>query len=124
MIPLYKALIRPILEYMEILFGIRLLKSTSIRLFKGIQRRYTKKVTGHSDLSYEERLKSLKLPSLEYHRMRGDLTEVYKILHYVYDPSTTQSLLTLSHGEVTRGHDFKLTKRSTNTRLFQLVFFY
>ena len=120
MIPLFKALIRPILEYGNPVWHPSLKKH--VNLIEGVQRRYTKKIIGHADRSYEERLKSLKLPSLEYRRMRGDLIETYKILHHIYDPCTTKSLLTLSHNETTRGHDYKLTKISTNTRLFQAFF--
>ena len=33
-----------------------------------------------TNLSYEQRLKALKLPSLKYRRIRGDLIQVYKFL--------------------------------------------
>ena len=120
MIPLYKALVRPILEYANPVWHPILKKH--INLIEGVQRRFTKKIIGCSDLTYEDRLASLSLPSLEYRRMRGDLIEVYKIVHQLYDPCTTQSLLTFSNNEITRGHDYKLTKISTNTRLFQSFF--
>jgi hypothetical protein len=35
--------------------------------------------------SYSERLRALKLPSLSYRRLRGDMIEVYKILNGKYD---------------------------------------
>ena len=120
MIPLYKALIRPILEYANPVWHPTLRKH--INLIEGVQRRFTKKIIGCSSLDYEERLKELNLPSLEYRRVRGDLIEVYKILHHLYDPCTTQSLLTLSQQEITRRHEYKLTKKFTNTRLYQSFF--
>ena len=49
------------------------------------------------DLDYESRLRALKLPSLEFRRIRGDMIEVYKILHEKYDPLTTHSLFTLDN---------------------------
>ena len=33
------------------------------------------------DLDYEQRLKALNLPSLDYRRARGDITETFKITH-------------------------------------------
>ena len=66
------------------------------------------------DLNYEDRLQALKLPSLEYRRLRGDLIEVFKTVHHINDPSTTSSLFKMYTGNdvcnITRGHDFKLGK--------------
>ena len=120
MIPLYKAMIRPILEYANPVWHPTLRKH--INFIEGVQRRFTEKIIGCSSLNYEERLKELNLPSLEYSRVIGDLTEVYKILHHWYDRCTTQSLLTLSQEELTRRHEYKLTKKFTNTRLYQPFF--
>ena len=38
-----------------------------------------------SNLEYEERLESLKLPSLYYRRARGDMIECYKYLTGIYN---------------------------------------
>ena len=43
---------------------------------ENIQRRATKGLPGMRDLSYTERLKLLKLPTLAYRRLRGDMIEV------------------------------------------------
>ena len=43
-------------------------------------------IPGFYELSYPERLRKLKLPTLSYRRLRGDLIEVYKIVHDIYDP--------------------------------------
>ena len=71
---------------------------------------------------YEERLRSLNLPSLEYRRLRGDMIETYKILHNVYDSKTTKNLLTKADSKITRGHDLKLIKKSVGTTSFQHFF--
>ena len=71
--------------------------------------------------SYESRLKKLKLPSLEFRRIRGDLIEVYKICQHIYDPITTSQLLTFAHSN-TRSHDYKLNKPRCNTKQFQYFF--
>ena len=47
--------------------------------------RATKIVPEIKDLSYEERLRELNLPTLEYHRRRGDLIQWFKILHGIDD---------------------------------------
>ena len=42
--------------------------------------RATKFITRIKDLSYIERLKELKLPTLKYRRLRGDMIELYKMV--------------------------------------------
>ena len=115
MVPLFKALVRPILEYGNVVWCPK--KKRHIELIESVQRNFSKCIIGMRELSYEERLKSLKLPSLEFRRLRGDLIETYKILNNHYDPLTTKSLLTLSKGN-TRSHNFKLLKPRVNTNQF------
>ena len=47
---------------------------------EGVQPRFTRLIPGMAGLSFEERLSPLGLYSLEFRRVRGDLTEPYKIL--------------------------------------------
>ena len=70
------------------------------------------------NLSYEERMKTLNLLILEFRRFRGDLIEVYKICHHMYDPVTTKSLLKFNVNSNTRSHNFKLIKPRVNTNQF------
>ena len=120
MVPLFKALVRPILEYGNVVWCPRLKKH--ITNIENVQRRFTKCIIGQRNLSYEERLRSLNLPSLEYRRLRGDMIETYKILHNVYDSKTTKNLLTKADSKITRGHDLKLIKKSVGTTSFQHFF--
>jgi hypothetical protein len=53
-------------------------------LIESIQRRATKIILGLKGKSYEERLKIMKLPSLSYRRLRGELIEAYKYTHGLY----------------------------------------
>ena len=51
-----------------------------IEVLEKVQRQATKCVVGMKSKTNEERLKLLKLTTLERRRQRGDLIEVYKIL--------------------------------------------
>jgi hypothetical protein len=81
---LYVSLVRPHLEYANPVWNPYFKKH--IDMIENIQRRATKLIPGLSDLSYEDRLRRLKLPSLSYRRSRGDMIEVYKIMSGKYDP--------------------------------------
>ena len=119
MIPLYKSLIRPIIEYANPVWCPY--TRMYIDLIEDIQHYFTRCIIGMKNVDYESRLRKLKLPSLEYRRVRGDLIEVYKICHHIYDPVTTSPLLTFAHSN-TRAHNYKLNKPRVNTKQFQHFF--
>ena len=73
-------------------------------------------------LEYEERLRKLNLPTLEFRRLRGDLIETYKITHKIYDPLTTKTLFSYDVDERTRSHTLKLYKTRFNKTKFQNCF--
>ena len=52
---------------------------------KKVQKRFTKLMKPMGHLTYPERLKALKLPTLTYHRARGDMIELYKMVTEKYD---------------------------------------
>ena len=58
-------------------------------------------------MSYTNRLLHLNLPTLKYRRFRGDMIEVFKITHGIYD-SDTSLKLAYHPGSVTRGNKYKL----------------
>ena len=120
LIPLYKALVRPILEYASVVW-CPYLKKDKERI-EMVQRHFTKNVEGLNTLSYTKRLKKLNLPTLEFRRLRGDLIETYKITHNIYDPLTTNSLFNYEFDKRTRSHPFKLHKTRFNTSKFQNFF--
>ena len=109
---LFRGLVRPHLEYAQAVWQPH--KKGQIRTLESVQRRATKQIPSLRHLSYEERLKQLKLPTLAYRRLRGDMIEVFKITHSIYDQSTTQHLLQPAYNNTTRGHPFKLKKRHSN----------
>ena len=108
MVPLFKSLIRPILEYGNVVWNPILRKY--IDRIEAIQRYFTRCIIGMKDLDYNQRLRALGLPSLEYRRVRGDLIEMYKMTHDLYDTVTTKALLTLDKDSITRTNNYKLTK--------------
>ena len=123
MVPLYKALIRPIIEYANPVWNPYTRKY--IDLIENVQHYFTKCIIGLRKFDYETRLKILKLPSLEFRRVRGDMIEVYKMCQGIYDPNTTKSLLTFSKTFTrhnTRSHNFKLEKANVNTKQFKYFF--
>jgi len=113
---LYVAIVRPHLEYGNVVWHPRYKKDTD--MLESVQHRATRLVPSLRSLNYSERLRAIELPSLMYRRFRGDAIEVYKYLHGLYKVDS-QSLLPLSEssGLVTRGHCLKIQKRSCRTQL-------
>ena len=80
---LYKALVRPHLEYANVIWHPTKIKD--ITAIENVQRWATKYLPSLKDLSYEEILQKLKLPALWYRRLRGDMIETYKLMTGKYD---------------------------------------
>ena len=102
---LYKTLVRPHLEYANQSWKPYLKKH--ILMIENVQRRATRLVPGYGNLSYEDRLKALNIPTLEYRRRRGRMIEVFKILNECYDRKATEGLFELNERE-TRGNPYQL----------------
>ena len=54
-----------------------------IELLESVQRRFTRLIAGMKGLTYEERLATLGLPTLEERRIKIDLIQAYKILNNI-----------------------------------------
>ena len=106
-IPLYKAIVRPHLEYC--IQAWRPYHKKDIDTLERIQRRATNMIPELRDLSYEERLKECGLTTLETRRLRGDQIEVFKILNG-YENIDRNMFFTLKKDSRTRGHEVKLVK--------------
>jgi len=103
---LFTSLVRPHIEYCNTAW-YPALKKDMIRI-ESVLRRSSKLVNGLYDLTYEERLKSLKLPSMKYRFKRGDMIMVFKILHD--KDNCMNSFFEINSDSVTRGHNLKLKK--------------
>jgi len=71
---LYKALVRPHVEYANSVWCPY--KKADILEIEKVQKRATKLVVSLKNACYSDRLKSLNLPTLKYRRLRGDMIEV------------------------------------------------
>ena len=76
-IPLFKAIVRPHLEYF--IQAWRPYRMKDVDTLECTQMRATKMIPELRDLSYEERLMEYGLTTLETRRLRGDQIEVFKI---------------------------------------------
>ena len=102
---LYKALVRPHLEYLYLVS----IQKRLILSIENVQRIATEIIKNIKHLTYEERLRYLDLPTLVYRRSHGDIIETYKTVNGMYDIAATSYLQPCKH-KVTRGHSLKLAK--------------
>jgi hypothetical protein len=108
-IPLYRALVRPHLEY-GVQFWCPAYKK-DIDLLEKVQRRATRLIIGMKGKDYEDRLKLLKLFSLSRRRIRGDIIQVFKFYKGI-DKVEMNELFKFSDYRRTRGHKGKLYKNN------------
>ena len=79
MLTLFKTMIRSILEYCCPLWSPS--KISDIQVIEGVQRHFTSRISGLSNMSYWERLKKLKLSSLQRRRERYLIICMFKMLN-------------------------------------------
>jgi len=97
--------VRPILEYCAPVWSPHH-KGLADKIEK-VQRRFTKRIYGLSNLSYEDRLLSLKLESLHVRRIKQDLTMCYKIVNGLIAIDCSD-FFSFTNCDRTRGHNFKI----------------
>src|SRR6266536_2327475 len=117
---IYKSMIRPLLEYASPVWSPW--RKKDITRIEQVQRRFTRLVEGTQEMSYEQRLKFLRLPSLAYRREREQLIQAFKMLNGLYDVGE-YAFFKKPHTNNTRGHHLKLqTLRARTNR--RANFFY
>ena len=109
----YKTLIRPLLEYNPQIWNPHYAKD--ITALEKVQRRATKMVPELSDMSYDERLKVLKLYPLKDRRLRGDMITTYKIINNMINvPKDTICPISMSRTSARR-HDLQIRRKLCKT---------
>ena len=100
-------MIRPKLEYAAVVWSPH--KKKNITKIERIQRIATKMVPELTNMTYEDRLREIGLPTLEQRRERGDLITLFKIVNGM-DSVDREDLVTAQRVRGLRGHDNQLSK--------------
>jgi len=102
---LYKAIVRPYLEYANSVWIPR--RKKDIIILANVQRRSTKLVPGLRDLNYPDRLNNIHQPTLVYRRPKGDMIEMFKIVTGICDEQVMPAVVTAEECLYqTRGHSY------------------
>ena len=110
---LYKTLVRPLLEYGNAIWGPH--NKEDQLMVERVQRRATRLVSHIRDLPYSERLRILRLPSLQYRRRRGDVILCYQVMHSKLD-LPRENFFAEPTCRITRGHPLKVAKPHAQSR--------
>lgn len=105
MITLYKSHIRPLLEFASCVWNTGFMGD--LRLLESVQRSWTRHIEGFTELSYDQRLESLDLYSVQGRLLRADLLKCWKIFHGE-SGIIPEELFILAHQVGTRGHRYKI----------------
>jgi len=102
---LYKSMVCPHVEFGNSVWCP--FKVGDIEEIEKIKKRATKLIISLKSKPYKERLMHLKLPTLKFRRMRGEMIEVFKLTHNIYDESVSPQLSFCTRSNI-RGNNYKL----------------
>ena len=119
-LPLYRSLVRPHLEYCVQAWGVYLQKDR-VELEK-VQMRAVRLIQGLKSDNYFDKLRELGLFSMVRRRLRGDLIECFKILKGMDRVQKDNFFQTRESSGSMRGHRFKLYKKQCRTDLRKFFF--
>ena len=111
MCSVFKAHIRPILEYASPVWNTGFIDD--ITKLEAVQRRWTKRIDGLSELSYAGRLEYLNLFSVKGRLWRADMIQCWRIFHGE-SPIAPEDIFALSAPSFTRGHCFKIASQHSS----------
>ena len=120
-LPIFKGLVRPHLEYATPVWNPH--QNPVKRKIESVQRLATKRLPGMQGLDYDERLRRLKLPTLAYRRVRGDMIQCFKLIMPIkegaYDKSLPKLLDLKSDLGIrqTKGHDKQIYKGTAKNNI-------
>ena len=100
--------VRPLLEYCSPVWSPH--TQCLINKIEKVQRHFTKRIAGLWSMSYDKRLRTLGLQSLEYRRVINDLILYYKIKNGLLDTDISNNFIAADNLN-TRGHSCKLIKQ-------------
>ena len=73
-------------------------------------------------MEYPDKLKKLKMPTLKYRHLRGDMIETFKIITGIYDNEVTEGIFDLDPNTRIRGHSKKIKKKFCKINLRKFSF--
>ena len=104
--------IRPVIEYCSCVWNTGFVQD--LKVLESIQRRWTKRISGLGSLSYRERLRTLKLYSIQGRLLRADLIQYWKIFNNKSCISPAELFLRPPQTR-TRGHSHKIFPSAIHT---------
>ena len=117
-LPVYKSLIRPLLEYATVIWSP--FCKSDIKEIESVQRCITKRISGLRTLRYSARLSTLRLSTLANRRSYFDLVECHKLIHGSVRCTCSEQLEQSRSN--TRGHPYKV-RPHTSTLEVRVHFF-
>ena len=109
---LFTTIVRPHLEYGAPIWNPH--SKRLIDLIENVQRRASKMIPGLSQLTYQQRLVALHLPTLQYRRYRGDMIEMFKLSHGYYDVAAMHDFIEFGSNDTSeprlRRHNYHVKK--------------